>query len=289
MSRLATLLVLCALSSGCTLNGLVSKNYVSMLEQRSFQAPHPIARELNYVVVANSNIDGHLGNALVTSTYPKGADVAQHFTAPSTVQVTVPTSQAAEQSYAAAEEASRRGDHRGAADHLSVGIANEESSLAMQRTMSTSIGALNIYMGTMSALSGLANMWHQQTGQQLSAHLQTQTGCIGEEAPEGTVLHLYVSELTHGKSFTLTSRSEIVVRAVLEDANGEKRAVDRAVEFRMNFDPPEERKGDYVKQTPETRPRIESDIIDPTNPWIAELTTVAIAAVEGLYASEEAH
>ena len=95
-----------------------------------------------------------------------------------------------------------------------------EGYMAINRSVQTSIAALQTYLAVMGALSSLAVAWAEKDASSLVSWTETTTKCIGNEAPEGSVLHLEVMWLVKGQSFKFHSENDLWVIATLETGDG---------------------------------------------------------------------
>jgi len=99
-------------------------------------------------------------------------------------------------------------------------LTEMEGYMAMNQSVQTSIAALQTYLSVMGALSSLAVAWAEKDAGRLVDWTQEKTKCIGQEAKEGSILHLEIMWLVKGRSFKFHSESDIRVTATLETGDG---------------------------------------------------------------------
>ncbi len=179
-----------------------------------------------------------------------------------------------------------------------LAVSQAETQLAMNQ-ISAAGNMLSTYVSVMSALAVAGQALMDRDAARLANWTATSTGAIGDEAPEGSILHLDFIQVLQGERFGTTSRVEFFATAILDDGNGTVFRSDRSYElFTYNpDDPPEDLPSDAAFPRTETRDLHERPStsnpppnpsvkkrrgqIDGRHPALAKLTLDAVAAFEG--------
>ena len=185
----------------------VSTNFPSLLEKLPYQTNKPLAREIRYTYASALDLLG--------KKKPKDPFVVSNEKEGYERQTTTGTDW---NRYLNQQAKSMDQSNRDFLDKYESGMSPEtmESHLAMNRSIQTSIGTLQAYLSIMGGLSALAVNWANKEAMALASWTETTTKCIGDEAPEGSVLHLEVMWLVKGRSFKFHSENDIWVIATLE-------------------------------------------------------------------------
>lgn len=223
MSRMhalsAALLAALFLLPGCSgLTQSLSPNYPELLAKVPFKADRPIAREIRYIYFSVTEINENPGKPIVaTNLDPAGG------TAASPARIAPPPTPGTKWSEVTSEQArqaSKKGEHKWAADLHGVATAQAETEIAMDNMVNGVNTAFNIYFATAQAFQAAAQAFQDSGGQKLHDWAVEKTGAIGNAAPPGSVLYLDIKDITHITRFDMDSKWDSVVTATLVDGKG---------------------------------------------------------------------
>ena len=192
----------------------VSENFPALLEKLPYEAERPFAREIRYIYASALELKGKAKDPFVVTNEPEGYEKR---TTPRTDWSSILDQQAFDQQAQSMDQSNRafldKYDDR-------MSVEETESYLAMNRSVQTSIAALQTYFAVMDGLAAFARASAHKEANSLVSWTESTTKCIGDEAPEGSILHLEIMWLTKGQSFKLHSASDISVIATLETGDG---------------------------------------------------------------------
>ena len=217
-------------TQGCvSIQRYVSHDYTAVVDQLNFAPDKPIAREIKFIFASGNIVSGIGGNTnflIATNLESKQQinDRGQLYIKEKYPSVSdedfVDTSQLS--NIINATDSSLAAPGRAAQAKLSSGnsLSINEAAAAQNRefaeAMDSSIDMMNASLALMQSLENWVKSSHEADGYALVNWVRDNTGAVGSVAPEGSVLHLDFIRVLKGRSFNLSSKSEIIVSAYLE-------------------------------------------------------------------------
>ncbi|UCG78506.1 MAG: hypothetical protein JSV21_01330 [Nitrospirota bacterium] len=120
-----------------------------------------------------------------------------------------------------ANEARRKGDYVQANIHSSAAMNNMMISQSFQRAQAT----VDVAFATLGAVQAAGQGIIKGEFIKLRNWIEFESGAIGDKAPAGTHLSVFVLQFFDAKSFQLDSRNRVAVLLVLIDKNGKPTSV----------------------------------------------------------------
>lgn len=271
--------------SGCgTISQRGSANLAPMIEQFPFQASRPLARELRYTYTNLWVIDGTPRKPQFASNQATWANASGRTPAAVLAAASQPAPRFSDALSKALDEQARKGasgqfmvESRGAA----ASMAAAENSLA---TAQATAGAM---YSVLAAAEQMVAAWTQQTTDLLGGWIRSNTGAIGAEAPEGSVLQIDFTYMLTGRSFRTDSRSDVLVKAVVSDGKGGTFESTQAFQFYTYVNEPSiEIPKDAIRIDPWLVPPEKRDVVKPLygdNWFNTHLVVAASAALADIY------
>lgn len=200
---------------GCGIKIVSVPVYTDYAKLVPFRCTAPLAREVRYTYTETSDIklgpDGFVSVA-------DEATLAE-YEQTGTVPMLSRTASLSDTLSERGRQASATGRYDQAYLYHDLAISAAEIESAMSRVQS-SANLLTSYVGAMNALGRLAPVLARQSAERVVGWLHSHTGCIGASAPDSSVLHVDLNRVFHATAFTVASRTDFQVTAVLDDGRG---------------------------------------------------------------------
>jgi hypothetical protein len=219
-------LLLCLLLTGISLSGCsgitqyVSVEHPKMIDEIPFRADYPIAREIRYFLYDNIVMNDKRGRPLIATNEVdiKGGKPGT-FT-PIDIPSASPGTNWSDIYARKTTDARSAGRHDKVRFYSSLSQSHLEVEMAMNNMVNNVSTMFSIYSGTMQILGIVAQAWLESTAAELAKWTAETTRCVGDSAPEGSILHLEIFKVLYGKKWNLDSRIDFIVTATLEDGKG---------------------------------------------------------------------
>lgn len=227
--------------TGCGLKAYFSENYVPMVAELPFRAQYPLARQIKYVYADGDLIDNKPFFLIATNItdkseinkrafqnishiYPAITKEDLYNTKTASGQLKLPEPEFYKK-YEQDVKKMERGEY--------VPLSPTKHSRELAISLDNSVIMMNTYMSTVHSLAGLGKAMHENDARKMINWLEKTTGCIGPSAHEGTTLHIDFIYVIQGKSFHLSSESDIIVSAMLEKADGTFINANRSIRLKV--------------------------------------------------------
>lgn len=227
--------------TGCGLKAYFSENYVPMVAELPFRAQYPLARQIKYVYADGNLIDNKPFFLIATNItdkseinkrafqnishiYPAITKEDLYNTKTASGQLQLPEPEFYKK-YEKDVKKMERGEF--------VPLSPTKHSRELAISLDNSVIMMNTYMSTVHSLAGLGKAMHENDARKMINWLEKTTACIGPSAPEGTTLHIDFIYVIQGKSFHLSSESDIIVSAMLEKADGTFINANRSIRLKV--------------------------------------------------------
>ena len=236
------------LFAGCGLTQVLSPTYTGYVEGLPFRAERPIARELRYTYQQRTDLGGKEGEPIGSAdditkeTLERGEPIALLSAQPAQVE------NWGDHYSGLANAAQARGDNGSALMYRELAVSQAETQVAMNR-ISSAGNMFSTYVSVMQSLGAVGQALLEADAARLANWTATSTGAVGDEAPEGSLLHLDFLRVVHGERYGITSRMEYFATALFDDGKGNVYRSDRSFElFTYKPDqPPEDLPSDAVR------------------------------------------
>ena len=225
ISRAVLVAAVSIVGSGCaSLNYSASANRGELVNTLPFRAQRPIAREVRYTFVSATVLSGDPGAPIVAvdsvtrAQLPRGRQVVS-LAAQGAPQQSSGTkwSDIYGQRAAEAQRAGRTADFQ---RFTALSQANLQTEVAMSQMVTGASGVFAIYAGATQALRAVGQAIIDGSAVAMRDWITTNTGAIGPEAPEGSVLNLQLFAILTGRKFKREILMEYVAVATLDDGRG---------------------------------------------------------------------
>ncbi len=254
-----SILVVCILpfSTGCGMKHSVSPDFKMFVDEMPFKAKHPIARDIgitySYGHVDSGKIDKP---SIYTNEKEKSPNDKPNVFRSCNINEIVAYA-GPKQSEICSQQADafqKKGDHSSAKMYRSLAVSNLETEMAMANMVNNVNATFNTLNATTNALSAYVDAMSKKKISTLQDWIKETTGCIGDSAPEDSILHINLKLVVHLRKFRLDSRWVFTVTAVLEDGKGNYITGNKAYEmYAFKEAPPEAAKG-FILLTKDTIP-----------------------------------
>lgn len=216
--------------TACGYTQSVSPVYPTYVEQLPFTAERPVARELRYTYQQRTDLGGKEGTPIGTADPVTKQLLRQGEEIPLVSATPAPNQDWGDHYTELANQAQDRGDTDSALMYRELAVSQAETQIAMNRIAGAGT-MFNTYMSVMSSLGAVGLALFESGADRVAAWTEFNTRAIGDEAPEGSILHLDFVHIVHGRRFRGTSRMEFFVTALLDDGRGNTYRSDRSVEL----------------------------------------------------------
>jgi len=209
---LSFIIFLLPLVSQAQLKTSMSTNFPAQIKKLPNEVTRPLAREIRYTYGSALELQGKKKKAKDPFMVTNEEDNYERQTTPGTEW----------NDYFKYQAESLNQSHKDFLEKYENQLTLEatESYMIINQSIQTSMTALHTYAAVMGALSSMAIATAEKNASTLVSWTETITKCIGNEAPEGSVLHLEVMWLVKGQSFKFHSENDLWVIATLETGDG---------------------------------------------------------------------
>jgi len=193
----------------------VTPNYQEIRDDLVFRAASPVARELRYTIIRTTHFPGSKsGSTTVSTNIPKVKNTKEGIDLSSMHMKASAGTKWSEIFSKQAERASLAGDHALAAQYYNAAISARQTEIKMERHQAFMDF---IYAG----IGAVSQILEHEEAKTLVKWIMNTTNCIGEDAPEGSVLYLTAQYVSYfQKYFDKQSRHEFMVSMALDDGKG---------------------------------------------------------------------
>lgn len=215
------------LFAGCGITQAISPAYTSYVEELPFRAERPIARELRYTYQQRNDLGGKEGEPagsaddITKEALKRGEPIALLSVQPGQAE------NWGDHYSGLANVAQARGDNGSALMYRELAVSQAETQVAMNR-ISAAGNMFSTYVSVIQALGALGQALINADAARVANWAATSTGAVGDEAPEGSILHLDFLKVLHAVSWGVTSRWEFFATAYLDDGSGNVYRSDRS-------------------------------------------------------------
>ena len=250
-----------------------SPNVTALMEKLPFVAGQPIAREIRYIYSSVSELNGKMGDPFYVTNEDENY---KRQPTPGTSWDEIPNDQL--------DAFSRSGRDWIKENEASWSATEMEGYMAFQQSMDRSMSALHTYFSVMSSLSALAYGWAEKDAGRLTTWTANTTKCIGDAAPQGSILHLEIMHVITGEKFKFHSANDFIVIATLE-SNGKMISSTRAMQMWINTKKKRVSPANMVPMYHENASQEVLEILKPVtkNGFLPRHAMLINAAVEDIY------
>ncbi len=208
--------------TGCAVNRCVSPSFTKLIDDMPFKAEYPIAREIGITYSYTQELDGKLSDPAICSNEKNQPGNTENSSTTPWYNMPQPTSTTkwSEIYDQKATDARFRGDFSNAKFYSQSAANSLEVEIAMENMVNNVNTAFATYNATVEVLRVISDAIMKNKINKTQEWIINTNGCIGDTAPEGSILHLDMKWILHGNKFQLDSKNLFVVTAVLEDGKG---------------------------------------------------------------------
>ncbi len=278
-------------TTGCGAVVMGSPNVRPMLRTFPYRGHPAIARQLRVTYLTNSVLNGHAGKPMIALDTAASRAAAASKTDPGAAVTAIESAPVQVEHYSDeltrdANEAEKKGDPERAAQLHALAEAQGRTEVALETAAASVNVAFAAYRAGTTVLSALAHGFVGKAANDLATWVRDHTGAVGTEAPKGSVLTLYMSQVLTGRRFHIDSRRDYLVVAILDDGHGHTvRGTSAYRTYVYKGGPPDYVPDDVVKLDAGVVPMPKRPTVQKikNDPWAPQLAVAASAAIEDLY------